>query len=257
MQKTKIPWCDYTFNPWVGCGKASPGCANCYARAMETRWGRDFSERRRTSPDNWRNPDLWERLAFKEHKRPRVFCGSMCDWLDNTVPYQWTDDLIRLIGETPHIDWLMLTKRPENFHLRMNHIMLTGQNHTAYAWLRGEPPPNVWFGVTAENEELWDRRVDILRTIPARLRWVSAEPLLGPLSFRRGDADVVNWVVAGGENGRGARECRRYWIGNLRYECMANGTQFFFKQWGDNSTGTLPGSFSSIIFFETVREWPK
>jgi protein gp37 len=116
-ENSKIEWCDHTFNPWIGCQKVSPGCDHCYAEAMmDKRYGRvqwgPHGERKRTSEDNWKKPLAWAKRA--NGHRPRVFCASLADWLDNRVPLQWRSDLGRLIEATPELDWLLLTKRPEN-----------------------------------------------------------------------------------------------------------------------------------------------
>jgi protein gp37 len=117
-ENSKIEWCDHTFNPWIGCQKVSPGCDHCYAEAlMDKRYGRvqwgPHGERVRTSPDNWKMPLRWAKKANGD--RPRVFCASLADWLDNKAPRSWRDDLAQLIYDTPNLDWLMLTKRIENF----------------------------------------------------------------------------------------------------------------------------------------------
>jgi protein gp37 len=118
MQNSKIEWCNHTFNPWIGCQKVSPGCDHCYAEAMmDKRYGRvqwgPHGERKRTSEDNWKKPLAWAKKA--NGQRPRVFCASLADWLDNRVPREWRSDLGHLIEATPQLDWLLLTKRPENY----------------------------------------------------------------------------------------------------------------------------------------------
>lgn len=117
---TKISWCDSTFNPWIGCTKISPACANCYAADMMHRWGKDLwgpgKPRQRTSAANWRQPLKWEAEAARTGIRRKVFCGSLCDCLDPEVPIEWLADLLGLIFRTPHLDWLLLTKRPEMWH---------------------------------------------------------------------------------------------------------------------------------------------
>lgn len=140
MKNSKIEWCDHTFNPWIGCTKVSPGCANCYAEARDKRldggahWGKG-APRRRTSSGNWQHPLQWNRDSIRDQEncrlaiengaamyeipdRPRVFCASLADWLDDDVPIQWLADLLSLIVATPSLDWLLLTKRPQNFTSR-------------------------------------------------------------------------------------------------------------------------------------------
>ena len=118
-ENSKIEWCDHTFNPWFGCQKVSPGCDRCYAEAKmdhrfhKVQWG-PHGERKRTSEDNWRKPRRWAKAARGTGKRPRVFCASLADVFDNQVPKEWRSDLFDLIKATPELDWLLLTKRPEN-----------------------------------------------------------------------------------------------------------------------------------------------
>lgn len=122
MKDSKIEWCHHTFNPWIGCSKVSEGCAFCYAESRDKRhliedvdhWGKG-APRYRTKPANWKQPLAWAREAAGAAVRPRVFCASQADWLDDEVPWQWRFDLLELIRETPELDWLLLTKRPENF----------------------------------------------------------------------------------------------------------------------------------------------
>lgn len=140
MKNTNIEWCDHTFNPWIGCTKVSPGCAHCYAETRDKRftggihWGRG-APRNRTSPSNWNEPIKWNNGAAKlaancsqafeyPSRRPRVFCASLADWLDDEVPIKWLADLLDLIRDTPNLDWLLLTKRPQNWEKRMGSMDL-------------------------------------------------------------------------------------------------------------------------------------
>ena len=144
-ENSKIEWCNHTFNPWIGCQKVSPGCDHCYAEAMmdhrygRVKWG-PHGERKRTSPANWKNPLRWAKQA--NGRRPRVFCASLADWLDNRVPRDWRSDLGRLIEATPELDWLLLTKRPENheklapWHLDNSLQYLVGRDLRGSAVLR-------------------------------------------------------------------------------------------------------------------------
>ena len=153
MENSKIEWTTHTFNPWIGCQHVSPGCgggengAPCYAETlMDTRyhkvqWG-PHGERRRTSAENWKKPLRWAKAERGSGERPRVFCASLADWLDNKAPREWRVDLAALIAATPELDWLLLTKRIENYR-------------RLAPWK--ETPPNVWLGVTAENQEYYDR----------------------------------------------------------------------------------------------------
>jgi len=170
----------------------------------------------------FRNSERYRRLPYRWNsraavKRERVFCASMADWLDPDAPDEWRTDLINLIRETPNLDWLLLSKRIELF-----------------SDFKIELPKNVWLGVTAENQEMWDKRLPVLLSIPATVHFVSAEPLLGPVKM--GDYRP-DWIIAGGESGPGARPTKSEWIKNLRDECDTR-TAFFFKQWGGLSPKT-------------------
>lgn len=213
----------YTFNPWHGCVRVSPACVNCYAQAMDARltdghWGIQ-APRRFLSDDNWRKPRAWNRKAAKLGVRLRVFCGSMCDWLEDRPDLtESRQRLFELIAETPNLDWLMLSKRPENLTLFMPD-----------AWRDG-CPPNVWLGTTAESQEWAEKRLPQLLSVPAVVYFVSAEPLLGPLTLREYSVD---WVIAGSESGNGARVTEDKWVAALRDECQELGRAFFIKQLQD------------------------
>lgn len=221
-QYSGIEWCDHTFNPWVGCQEVSPACDHCYARTMMTRkpnWATAWSgDRFRTSRDNWRTPLAWDRTAEATGLRARVFCASLADIFDNQVDPAWRADLWHLIALCPWLDWLILTKRPQNF------AKFLPPGWGPKGW------PQVWLGVTAENQEEADRRIPILRTTPARRRFLSCEPLLGPL---RPQLSGIDWLIAGGETGTGARPMHPDWVRSLRDQCQRADVAFFFKQWGD------------------------
>jgi protein gp37 len=180
---TKIEWATHTFNPWTGCQRVSPGCDHCYAEAQAKRntstfggWGA-HAERKRTSETYWRQPLKWNSEARKAGVRPRVFCASMADVFDNKAPEAWRHDLWSLIHATPHLDWLLLTKRPQNIAK-----MLPDENtHPLPVW--GAVWPNVWLGTTVENQAEADRRIPHLLAVPAAKRFLSCEPLLGPVNL--------------------------------------------------------------------------
>lgn len=223
-ENSKIEWTDHTFNPWIGCQKVSPGCDHCYAEAMmDKRWGKvqwgPHGERKRTSDGNWRQPMRWAQAA--KGRRPRVFCASLADVFDNQVPREWRADLFDLIASTPELDWLLLTKRPENI-----------QKMLPFDW--GEKYRNVWLGTTCEDQEHYDRRWRILANIPAAIRFISYEPAIGPLmprgvvvpkAFR-----LPDWLICGGESGHGARMMDPEWARDTRDECAVAGISFFMKQ---------------------------
>lgn len=226
-ENTKIEWATHTFNPWIGCAKVSTGCANCYAEhLMDKRLGRvvwgSGNARQRTSLAYWQSARRWN-LDAADGSRPRVFCASLADWLDDEVPRQWRFDLLELIDATPNLDWLLLTKRPENLdRLTKDH------------WVGGvpwpvRPPKNVWLGVSAENQEQWDRRVRILQNWTAAVRFVSMEPLLGPVDIGNHPPD---WLIVGGESGAVARPMNPNWVRTIRDQAHEHRVRFFFKQWG-------------------------
>lgn len=265
--RTKIEWADATFNPWIGCTKVSPACDHCYAsvstpaRALGVAWG-PGQPRRRTSAANWKLPMRWERehVAFYAghgHCR-RVFCASLADVFDNEVPASWRADLFDLIRATPHLDWLLLTKRIGNAMAMIDEA--GGWSGGGAAGVRG-PLPNVWLGATVANQTEADRDIPKLLRTPAKVRFLSIEPILGPINFRwtpyahqasgesyraylerRGAVNEyealrqIDWVIAGGESGPHARPAHPDWYRGLRDQCAAADVPFLFKQWGEWAT---------------------
>ena len=260
-----IEWTDHTFNPWTGCTAVSPGCDHCYAEAQSKRNPRAFGSwvpgepRRRTSPTYWKQPLAWNRKAAAERRRARVFCASMAEVFDNQVPYDWRDDLWRLIAETQDLDWLLLTKRPQNIAKMLPEPAI---HFRAPPW----PWPHVWLGTTVENQQEADRRIPHLLSVPATVRFLSCEPLLGPVELHHlpaRDADgntmhinalrgehwyagagsissqtfenqpKIDWVICGGESGPKARPMHLDWPRSLRDQCATASVPFFFKQWGE------------------------
>lgn len=238
-ENTAIEWCDHTFNPWTGCTKVGPGCDHCYAEAWAKRsgtvqWG-SGEPRRRTTPANWRKPLQWEAghtdFLTLHNRRQRVFCASLADVFDNEVPVQWRVDLFRLIAATPNLDWLLLTKRIGNAQPMMREV--------AQRCGGGEQPmENVWLGATVVNQAEADRDIPKLGAVPARVRFLSIEPMLGAIHL---GALVygVDWVICGGESGPGARPMHPDWARDLRDQCAAAGVPFLFKQWGEHTAGEL------------------
>lgn len=268
-EHTNIAWTDSTFNPWIGCTKISPACDNCYAAALDKRtggshWGAGV-ERRRTGEANWRQPIKWNKnheAFFKKHgRRQRVFCASMADVFDNEVNPQWRADLFSLIDETPHLDWLLLTKRIGNVSKMYAETPIYWHDGQLTVADLHEPMPNVWLGATICNQEEADRDIPKLLATPAAKRFLSIEPLLGeidlqkitlradgglptslskqlgdyvqPLSGNFTDSPRLDWVIVGGESGHGARPMHPDWARSLRDQCAAANVPFMFKQWGD------------------------
>jgi len=187
VKNTKIEWAHHTFNPWIGCTKVSPACDNCYAeksmpaKMLGVQWGA-HAERRLTSESNRKQPLRWNAEAEKLGVRYRVFCASLADVFDNAVPDSWRIDLLDLIHRTPHLDWLLLTKRIGNAHSMLNRAAcnLVGGAPT---WWSPEAWPNVWLGATICNQEEADRDIPKLLAVPAAKRFLSMEPLLGPVDL--------------------------------------------------------------------------
>lgn len=254
-ENSAIEWTDHTFNPWIGCTKVSDGCKHCYAETlMDKRYGRvkwgPQGTRIRTSAANWRKPLAWNKQAEREGRRFRVFCASLADVFE-IHPSQdldeWRHDLFMLIQQTPNLDWLLLTKRPENVMPYLQHGWGT------------DLPDNVWVGTSVENQEQADKRIPELLNIPAAVRFLSMEPLLEPVDLRRiasylwKNAEYINpltgilydflsvgaghirekidWVIVGGESGHGKRPFNPDWARTIRDQCAAAGVPFFMKQW--------------------------
>lgn len=225
MQNSKIEWTDHTFNPWWGCIRVSPGCEHCYAETLAHRYGHEVwgpaktTERREMSENYWKQPIKWHAAAEQAGMRARVFCASMADvFEDHPQLDYWRMRLWDLIEATPNLDWLLLTKRPENMR-----GMLPAE------WL-ARPLPNVWLGTSCENQEYFDKRITPLLSTPARIHFLSCEPLLGPIDMR---GYRPAWVIAGGESGPGARPPHPDWLRSLRDQCQEKRIAFFMKQWGE------------------------
>lgn len=251
--ETKIEWADSTFNPWIGCTRVSPACDDCYAarstpaRTLGVVWG-PHEERRLTSAANWKIPLLWQRKADQfasvYGRRRRVFCASLADVFDNAVPSDWRDDLFELIRVTPDLDWLLLTKRPQNIVGMVRRDGSIAGNGIRYL------PDNVLLGTTVEDQKRADMNIRaLLRTIAevgARRLFLSVEPMLeavevfskqtGELIHTSGneyEPGWIDWVICGGESGPNARPMRAAWARDLRDQCAAAGVPFLFKQWGE------------------------
>jgi protein gp37 len=218
-----IEWTHHTFNPWWGCTKISDGCKHCYAATFAHRlglkvWGQD-AERRRFGDAHWREPLLWDRAAERAGERHRVFCASMADVFEDRRDLDADRQrLAALIDATPHLDWLLLTKRPD--------VMLR-------LWPFSEVRHNVWAGTTVENQAAANARIPILLEVPAAVRFLSVEPLIGDLDLEHAACVAkVDWVIVGGESGPGARPCDVAWIRGVVEQCRAAGVPCFVKQLG-------------------------
>ena len=229
-ENSGIEWTHHTFNPWIGCTKVSPACDNCYAEAFEARFGRGWGPhagRRRTK--TWGNPVKWNKRLDGTGRRERVFCASLADVFDNSpgITSGWRGDLWALIRSTPNLDWLLLTKRPQNI------AKMLPDEYGVGTW--GDGWANVWLGTTVENQTEADRRIPHLLDVPAPVRFVSCEPLLGSVNLRPSmgwlGADAINWVIAGGESGANYRPGNPKWFRHLRDQCNRADVPFLFKQW--------------------------
>jgi len=285
VENSKIEWCSHTFNPWRGCTQVSPGCANCYAETLSKRnpavlgvWG-DHGTRVIAAESYWKLPLKWDKEAREEQlltelPRRRVFCASLADVFEDRAELEEPRvRLFDLILATPHLDWLLLTKRPENI-LRLTPPAWSGPDFP------GDTPqgdgqtfrfcrPNVWLGASVENQATADERIPHLLKIPAAVRFLSCEPLLAPVDLTQlgfpdgsgtrnaltgqfrlkvkgvdGHPDFVaetqepklpriDWVIVGGESGHGARPMHPDWARSLRDQCQNAAVPFFFKQWGE------------------------
>ncbi|MGD9798878.1 MAG: DUF5131 family protein [Acidimicrobiia bacterium] len=246
---TAIAWTDHTFNPWWGCTNVSPGCDHCYAETFAKRtghdvWGKD-GERRFFGDKHWAEPLRWDRQAAEAGVRRLVFCASMADVFEprsDLDEERWR--LWRLIVATPHLTWQLLTKRPEQV---MRFVPIDWQ---------GSWPAHVWIGTTVEDQERADLRIPRLLAIPAPVRFLSCEPLLGPVSLAAATpaavVDGIGWVIAGGESGPGHRPLDVDHARWLRDQCKSEGIPFFFKQHG----GRTPSAGGDLLDGMQYKDLP-
>jgi protein gp37 len=225
-EETGIAWTHHTFNPWWGCEKVSPACTSCYAEAQALRWkhhvwGRT-APRRFFGSGHWNEPHAWDIHAKAAGERRRVFCASMADVFEDRKDLDvWRAKLWDLIDTTRGLDWLLLTKRPQNI-----------RGMVPAAWLKAAPD-NVWYGTTVENQEQAEKRIPELVKVPARIRFLSCEPLLEPLNLELAlGFGSIHWVITGGESGPRARLTEQAWIENLIDQGRAAGAAVFVKQLG-------------------------
>lgn len=211
--RSRIEWTEATWNPVTGCTQVSPGCAHCYAKTFAERWvgvpGHPYEQGfdLRLWPERLGQPLKW--------KRPRtIFVNSMSDLFHEAIPDDFVAEVFNVMVEAEQHVFQILTKRPDRL------VKLA----PSLPW-----PENVWMGVSIENRR-FVHRADRLREVPAAVRFISAEPLLGPLE--RLDLTDIHWLIAGGESGAGHRPIRGEWVRALREQCSDAGVPFFFKQWG-------------------------
>lgn len=260
--KTKIAWTDRTFNPWLGCTRVSPGCVHCYAETLTKRFGNaewgPQAARVKTSESYWKKPLKWNKESWIEclscnwrgamkgtiiapyspacptcgsvmtvRTKQRVFCASLADvFEDNRQVANWRGELFRLIEQTPNIDWLLLTKRPE----RMFSLGTDAVGEIFDLWL--DRNPNVWLGATVESQEYFEKRVAALLSCGSAVHFISVEPMIGPVRLKQIKMKNVDWVICGGESGPGCRPMQADWVYDLKRDCQMGRVKFFMKQLG-------------------------
>ncbi len=296
---SKIEWCDATLNVFRGCSKVSAGCMHCYAEAMAARfhkpgqWGESLTKDGRWTGDIQFSLGALQ-LAFKWKRPRRIFINSTSDTFHPNVKEEWLNYLFATVALNPHHTFIVLTKRPDRmceymcrenrdeaigYHAYELSEEFGGDTTRAPALIhRGHPPhgswplPNLWLGVSVEDQATAEQRITPLLAAPAAVRFVSAEPLLGPVDLTRLDMDVMfgidkpdphgyrpkhyfdalrgmsdinpihgaepdlaalDWLIVGGESGPKARPIHPDWVRGLRDQCTATDTPFFFKQWGE------------------------
>lgn len=243
--QSTIEWTDSTWNPVTGCTEVSPGCDNCYARTFSERWrgipGHHYEQGfdLRLWPDRLEHPLKWK-------KPRRIFVNSMSDLFHRDVP---DDFILRVFEVMRRADWhtyQVLTKRPARLSRLVSQIghLFSNETCSVQTW-----PANVWIGVSIESIA-YSWRVNYLKEVPAAVRFISAEPLLG--SLKQLDLRGIQWVITGGESGANARECNPAWVRELRDLCELSQTAFFFKQWG----GRTPKAGGRMLDGRTWDEYP-
>jgi protein gp37 len=261
--ESKIEWTDHTFNAWWGCVRVSPGCENCYAESFAKRtghkvWGVE-APRRFFGEKHWKEPLAWDAAARKAGARHRVFCGSMMDVFelpknpDTLAALNFErEKLWLLIEDTPNLDWQLLTKRPENW-----------ERVLPSDWRASGLPSNVWMGTTCEDQRRSDERIPHLLRIPARVRFLSCEPLLGEVKLREvpgtgGSWDIdIDWVIVGGESGGGARTMSLDWARSLVEQCSEASVDCFFKQFGAHPDSLVLKNRKGADLSEIPGYWPR
>jgi len=227
---TSIEWTEKTWNPTTGCTKISPGCKNCYAERITKRFpnnfpnGFDFT----LHPDRLNEPRRWRKPSL-------IFVNSMSDLFHEEMPLDFLKQIFEVMRETPRHIYQVLTKRHEN---------LAELAPELSPW-----PDNVWIGVSVENAD-YKHRIGYLRQVPAAVRFISFEPLLGPVG--QVDLTGIHWIIVGGESGPGRRPIREEWVLDLRDQALAQNVAFFFKQWG----GYTPKAGGRLLEGRTWDEMP-
>ncbi len=233
-QSSSIEWTEATWNPVTGCTKISPGCKNCYAERMAKRLKAMGQARYRNEFKLTLQPDVVE-VPLRWRKPRMIFVNSMSDLFHKDVPPEFIARCFAVMEEASRHTFQVLTKRPERA-LELADTL---------PW-----PENVWLGTSVESAD-YAHRIRTLIKIPAAIRFLSLEPLLGPIP--RLSLTGIDWVIVGGESGPGARPIERAWVRQIRDRCLASGVPFFFKQWG----GVQKKRAGSILDGRTWNEMPR
>lgn len=213
MSQSSIEWTEMTWNPTTGCDKISAGCKYCYAEVMARRLQAMGIEKYkdgfelRVHEDSLHVPYTWSKSKI-------VFVNSMSDLFHKDIPLSFIKKVFEVMNDTPQHTYRVLTKRSERLAELHQHLNWTD---------------NIWMGVSVEDERIKER-IDFLRITNAKIKFLSCEPLIGPLM--RLNLDGINWVIVGGESGRKARPMKEWWVWDIRQQCAEQGVDFFFKQWG-------------------------
>lgn len=253
-KETGIAWCDHTANFWMGCQRVSPGCEKCYAESLVTKrmglavWGPSSTTERKRTQSAWRDVPAWDRAAKRDGVRRRLFVSSLADiFEDHPQVAPWRAEALALLERCTSLDVLLLTKRPQNIRAMVPPAWLD-------AW-----PAHVWIGTTVEDQRRAGERIPELLRVPARVRFLSCEPLLEEVDLKPflpwafwngivpnadgtpfslpavGGARGIDWVIVGGESGPGARPFDLAWARRIVRQCRAAGVAVFVKQMGDNA----------------------
>lgn len=226
MAETQIEWTDATWNPVAGCSIVSAGCTNCYAMEMARRLDAMSVAKYQGLTRRSGKRTVWNGVVREDHqslaiplawKKPKkIFVNSMSDLFHEAVSDDFIAKVWQVMRDTPRHHYQILTKRPERMAAVVRGII-------------GDVLPNVWLGTSVENLHVASR-IDALRVAPARIRFISFEPLIGPVGAV--DLTDIHWAIVGGESGRSARPIREEWIDEIYEQCSIYDTKFFFKQWG-------------------------
>ena len=246
-QLSSIEWTDSTWNPVTGCTKISPGCKNCYAEKFAERWrgipGHHYEQGfdLKLWPERLTLPLVW--------KEPRmIFVNSMSDLFHKDVPDDFIRRVFKVMTEASHHVFQVLTKRPERM-----------MEWTRERYVAEKLPKNIWLGTSVEKQD-YTKRISFLQKTHAQVRFLSIEPLLGPMKLNETNYQGIHWVIVGGESGPGARPMNPEWARGIREQCKRYAVAFFFKQWGAfNEEGERVGKKSSgrVLDGKTWNQMPE